>query len=115
MGKMAVQIKRSSSTRAGQISIRAGQIIAYLQSLWPSNTGYKFPIGYSKEMQIQEQHQYDQMFPKCELMPLIMGSLSSNQTPNFFVRNSYKYLRTDNPNEGGLRRIVIYLATVDVL
>ena len=114
-GKIAVPIKRRSSMRAGQISIRAGQIIAYLQSLWPSNTGYKFPIGSSKEMQIQEQHQYDQMFPKCELMPLIMGSLSANQTPNFFVRKSYKYLRTDNPNEGGLRRIVIYLATVDDL
>ena len=113
--KIPVKTKQRPSMRAGQISIRASQIIAYIQSLWPSNTGLKFPMGFSADMQIQEQHQFDQMFPNCRLRHLIMGSLNANQTPNFYVKKSYTYLRTDDPNTGGLRRTVIYLATVDEL
>ena len=104
--------------RAGQMSMRSGQIIAFIRSLWPADDmQIKFYTSYNRPMQIDERAQYDQLFPNCQIMPNIMANiLNGRQTPHFYVKKSFKEVRpTGPPWDRPQNKMVLYLATLDNL
>ena len=112
---MESPFKNRNSMRAGQMSMRSGQIIAFIRSLWPANEGIRFYAGYNRPMQIDERAQYNQLFPNCQIMPNIMENLlNGNQTPHFYVRKSFKVTQLFPPTLAP-KKAVIYLATLDDL
>ena len=112
---MESPFKNRNSMRAGQMSMRSGQIIAFIRSLWPANEGIRFYAGYNRPMQIDERAQYNQLFPNCQIMPNIMENLlHGNQTPHFYVRKSFKVTQLFPPTLAP-KKAVIYLATLDDL
>ena len=110
------QVDHKNNFIQSRMSVRSNQVITFIRDIFvlPLLSALPvLPIGVSLPFNILEHHHYDQLYPRCEMMPNILNNTKVDNRSTIYIKKFQQLLPTNQTGSHGPRKMVAFLVTLD--